>query len=94
MSLQPNGKPPPKALLVRQRALTLATLIWARKEEGLDYAAHTILEEYAGDWEDERKADLYALIAESVSDTMPFPAVVEAVAEAMRRNEDRLPWMT
>lgn len=87
MILQP-GQPLPIGLQTRQQATTLATLIWSRKEAGedLEYAAYEVIGEYMADWTDERKADIYAMLAEELSATMPFPAMVEAVSECIRRN--------
>ena len=47
---------------------TVACLIIAEntREGHLEYAAHKVIDAYFDDWTDERKADLYALLAESL----------------------------
>lgn len=79
---------PPIGRQVKAQASLLATLIWARKSQGADmeYAAYEVIAEYMEDWTDERKADLYALIAESLSVDFTFTQLEEAVATALWKN--------
>lgn len=71
-------------------ATTLALLIYARRAEGPESSTHDVLCHLAdiADWSDERKADLYALIAESVTAADPFFMVDAKVNDALWTNED------
>ena len=75
-------------------AYVLATALYARdKSLPLEEMAHNLYHcvevlEYG---EDERKADLYAQLAENLKDGMPFETVVEHIGAAMDSTDRRFP---
>ena len=75
-------------------AYVLATALYARDtsvplEEMADNLYHCVeVLEYG---EDERKADLYAQLAESLADGMTFEHVVSAIEAAMDSTDRRFP---
>lgn len=75
-------------------AYALATALFARDtSEPLEDIAHNLYHvvEVIGYGYDERKADLYAQLAESLTDGMKFERVVSAVEAAMDSTDRRYP---
>ncbi len=74
------------------QATTVTLLLVAERQQretpGLEEAAHVVLERYFTDWPDERKADLYALMAERVRGDMPSGKMEETVSRCLWDNEN------
>lgn len=72
------------------QALTLTLLLTAEPnhEEGLEYAAYRVLENYLGDWPDEKLADLYSMIAERFDPKMPLSVRRATLSRLLWDNEN------
>lgn len=73
-------------------ATTLALLILAESfhEDELEYAAHVVLTKAVSlcDWSDERKADLYARLADTLERGMRFADMEKFVSLALWANQN------
>lgn len=68
---------------------TVALLIAAeRAPGGLEESAHIVLARYFADWHDERKADLYARLAESLHAHDTIAAMEVKVNRALWDNQN------
>lgn len=79
--------------LVHPRATLLAaTLLTAkREEEQLAYPVHAVLEELHSDWREERRADLYARLAEGLPAGAKFIEAERIVSRCLRENHREFP---
>lgn len=72
-------------------ATTLSLLIYAEhlRQEELEYAVHEVLTRAVDlmDWSDERKADLYARLAESLNKGMPYAEMEKACSTILWDNQ-------
>lgn len=73
------------------QATTVTLLLVAERQRetpGLEEAAYVVLDRYFADWPDEKKADLYALMAERVKGDMPLGKMEAAVSRCLWDNEN------
>lgn len=73
-------------------ATTVALLLTAEKQQpgrDLEEATHVVLARYFEDWPDEKKADLYALLAEKVSADMSFMQTEQIVSRCLWDNDNQ-----
>jgi len=79
-------------MIQHHKALSLTLLILAAKPADADevtFIADAITQ-YLEHWTDERKADLYALLAERVVKQMTFNEMLAAVSHCLWKNEEWL----
>lgn len=70
-------------------ATTVACLIAAEREpDGLEERAAVVLARFFHDWSDERKADLYALLAESLTAGDTIATMTVKCSAALWRNQN------
>lgn len=67
---------------------SLAVVLWTHKgdSESLPYKVYEVLGEMFEGWPDDRKADLYALLAEKLSADMTFEDFEHTVGVCMAKN--------
>lgn len=68
-----------------QLALLLVGFRWNHRELG--ESIHDSIEQLFRDWPDEKKADLYARLAERVQDGMAYFSIRAAVLDCIRDNQ-------
>lgn len=68
---------------------TLATLLHSANDGAAYETLAPAIEELFSDFSDERKADLYALLAEAVTKGMLFTALTAAINRCLNKNEAR-----
>jgi len=70
--------------------LTLLLVAAQAKSHEFDYRIHEIINRLVDivGWTDERRADLYALLAESVEADDPMHVIDRKVADALTKNEE------
>ncbi len=79
------------------RSLTLTLLLVSEAQqhkyqtEFTDHPAYEVIERAMSDYTDEAKADLYALMAESVDPRAPLAVIQRAVSECLVKNKERYP---
>ena len=78
--------PHPRATL-----LTVTLLTAKRDEEQLPFPVHAVLEELHADWSEERRADLYARLADSLTADMKYPEAERVVSRCLRENHKEFP---
>lgn len=70
--------------------LILTNVLYSHRYSGqLDYAAYEVLGEMFEDWPDERKADLYASLVESVQAHDTWVIMYAKVGKALESNAKR-----
>lgn len=67
---------------------SLAVVLWAGKEDedSLPYKVYEVLADMFEGWPDDRRADLYALLAESLSASMTFEDFEHTVNVCLTKN--------
>ncbi len=74
-------------------ATTVTMLLIAERSQitrpTLEEAAHVVLERYFEDWVDEKKADLYALLAEKVEGNMSMTRMIQVVSACLWNHVNR-----
>jgi hypothetical protein len=69
-------------------ATTVACLIAAERMGGLEEKASTVIGAFFEDWSDERKADLYARLAESLLPADTIAVMTEKCSTALWANQN------
>lgn len=68
-------------------AMTVATLVWSgRNQPGLEESVAEGIALYFEGWPDEQKADLYALMAEKLTEDQPYDVFVGVVSDCLWDN--------
>jgi hypothetical protein len=75
--------------MTHQLTHTLSTLIFRADRHDSYEPVAAAIEETTDGWTDERRADLYALIQESVNKTMSFVELSDSIDHALLNNERR-----
>ena len=76
--------------VVEVSPLLLTNVMYSHRFEAqMEYATHQILGELFEGWPDERKADLYALLVESVKGSDSWIVMFAKVGKALEKNARR-----